>query len=234
MVQGIIFCHLEKCAGVYIGRILQLAEKQNGRKYMWVGHTLTDDMTKNIKNIAITKNMIIMGNIRNPYTFYVSLWAFSCIHKKGHYNLIRNKYPQYLYLYSDPYNVQNFRKWLKLMLTGAFKDEDFAKYMTNHNIGLITSRFFELYNQSDFSLLENIEANPIVNHFLRLEHLKHDLAKVDLPYETQVRNKSKHHHYSAYYGKEEMDLVYELDNYIFKKFGYEKEIRNHLNVPILF
>jgi hypothetical protein len=231
MVQEIIFCHLEKCAGVYIGKILEQTEKKTGRKYMWLGHELSVDTQNNIKNISRNKNMIIVGNIRNPYTFYVSLWAFSCTYKKAHYSLIASKYPQYLYLYKDPYNIQNFRKWLKLMLTGEFKNEDFAKYMIEHNVGLLTSRFFELYNQNDFSLLHNTEINPMVEHFIRLEHLKQDLAKINLPYESQVRNKSKHYHYSQYYGNEEMELVYKLDNYIFKKFGYEKEIKNEDGLP---
>jgi hypothetical protein len=71
----------------------------------------------------------------------------------------------------------------------------------------------------------------MVEHFIRLEHLKQDLAKINLPYESQVRNKSKHYHYSQYYGNEEMELVYKLDNYIFKKFGYEKEIKNEDGLP---
>lgn len=219
MHQDIIFCHLEKCAGTFIGRMLKLLQKRTGRKYMWVGHDINDSTRK------IMGNMMVLGNIRNPYSYYVSLWAFSGIHKKGHYDIIASKFPEHLYLYSDPYNIPNFRKWLKLMVTGLLQ-EDFAKHMVKYNIGLLTSRFFELYNDCDFSLLNNVDVNPMVHYFIRLENLKEDLNKINLPYVHHISNRSQHHHYSLYYGEEERDLVYKLDNYIFKKFGYQKECKN--------
>jgi hypothetical protein len=248
--QGIIFCHLEKCAGTFIGRMLELSKKRTVRHYMWVGHTVH---CPTIKQLGLNQDMIIVGNIRNPYSFYVSLWAFSGIHKKGHYELIASKYPQHLHLYSDPLNIPNFREWLKLMLTGLL-DEEFATNMKKYNIGLLTSRFFELYNNNDFSYLDvccsptthefesiskhvlggaqihefelsskHVDKDYMVNHFVRVEHLKDDLRKIDVPYVDKASNQSKHHKYSLYYGPEEAELVYRLDNYIFKKFGYYQE-----------
>lgn len=274
--KDIVFCHLEKCAGTYIAKMLELWKKKTGKNYYWLGHNVDGRAIKQMQNV------LICGNIRNPYSYYVSLWAFSGIHKKGHYQLFASKYPQYLYLYKDSNNIQHFRKWLKLMLSpasasisidtisnssvncstnsptnsscnssspttllpldktfsrqnqpqksilqidgNAFEKEDFAKHMVKHKIGLHTSRFFELYNQSDFNLLNDIAANPMVQQFIRVENLKEDLAKIGVPYENKVRNRSKHRPIAAYYGKEEIELVYKLDNYIFKKFGYSKEL----------
>lgn len=214
--KPIMFCHLEKCAGTFIGQTLKTREEKEKKHFMWVGHDIDDSIR------TIMPNMFVVGNIRNPFSFYVSLWAFSGIHKKGHYDLFKTKYPQYLYLYSDSYNIANFRKWLRLMLLTEkdFLNEGFARYMKQHNVGLLTSRFFELYNNADFTYLSNVTANPLVNHFIRVEHLKEDLKKIDLPYTNRITNKSKHHHFSAYYGEEEKALVYKLDNYIFKKFNY--------------
>lgn len=254
--KDIVFCHLEKCAGTYIAKMLELWKKKTGKNYHWLGHNVDGCAIKQMQNV------LICGNIRNPYSYYVSLWAFSGIHKKGHYQLFASKYPQYLYLYKDSNNIQHFRKWLRLMLSPAisidigsdnssvnnsanssnnstdnsvratrtdgnsFEKEDFAKHMVKHKIGLHTSRFFELYNLSDFNLLNDIAANPMVQQFIRVENLKDDLAKIGVPYENKVRNRSKHRPIAAYYGKEEIELVYKLDNYIFKKFGYSKDLPN--------
>ena len=99
-----------------------------------------------IDNELLNSNRFFLGSIRNPFDWYVSLWAFGCLYKKKdplYSNLtsrrinpfrlssinknylkkakfISNQFTKNISinkkLYSDPLNVDNFREWIKIIL----------------------------------------------------------------------------------------------------------------------
>lgn len=113
-----------------------------------------------------------VGNIRNPWDWYVSLWAFGCQNKGGLYSrLVKNKsyitkrgikhllkrslgleYSQinpeiWRELYSDPNNHENFNSWLSLILSSD-KHSIGVGYKRNKMSkfsGLLTYRYLKLY-----------------------------------------------------------------------------------------
>ena len=106
-----------------------------------------------INSELLNSNRFFLGSIRNPFDWYVSLWAFGCLHKKKdplYSNLtsrrinpfrlssINKNYLQKTKfisnqlikniginkkLYSDPLNVDNFREWIKMILKKKNKNQ---------------------------------------------------------------------------------------------------------------
>lgn len=70
-------------------------------------------MPKSLKG----KGTIIIGNIRNPYAYYVSLWAMGCREESYLYKYIKQHYSDKIYLYEDVNNIENFQTWLREILT---------------------------------------------------------------------------------------------------------------------
>ena len=106
-----------------------------------------------IDSELLNSNRFFLGSIRNPFDWYVSLWAFGCLHKKKdplYSNLtsrrinpfrlssINKNYLKKIRfisnqliknvginkkLYSDPLNVDNFREWIKMILKKKNKNQ---------------------------------------------------------------------------------------------------------------
>lgn len=106
-----------------------------------------------IDSNLLNSNRFFLGSIRNPFDWYVSLWAFGCLRKKKdplYSNLtsrrinpfrlssINKNYLKKIKfisnqliknidmnkkLYSDPLNVDNFREWIKIVLKKKDKNQ---------------------------------------------------------------------------------------------------------------
>ena len=106
-----------------------------------------------IDSELLNSNQFFLGSIRNPFDWYVSLWAFGCLYKKKdplYSNLtsrrinpfrlssINKNYLKKIKfisnqlikniginkkLYSDPLNVDNFREWIKMILKKKNKNQ---------------------------------------------------------------------------------------------------------------
>ena len=214
-----VFIHLQKCAGEHISAFMK---KKLGGERIGATHSTI---------LPSEKNKIIVGNIRNPLTYYVSAWAYSCPELKGGLGktFVRH-YPDKKHLFDDGHSVENFQTWLKLMLT----DANFGKgnsidtaAMRRYDIGILTYRFFLLYNALDFSLLKEPDKNVLVDHFIRVESLEEDFDRIfgtNINEERHYKSgKSKHLPCNEYYNESLMDLVYRKDRYIFDKFNYRTE-----------
>lgn len=206
----IYFIHLHKCGGSFLNSIFR---KLND-KYVILGH-----YTLSLQDKGDDK---VIGIIRNPFEWYVSLWSSGCALGNGLY--FKTEYPDKLYLYNDSKNIDNFREWLKFILTeydGSFDPlEDREKY----NIGILTQRFFSLYNDNNYTLLEKIDENPIVDHFIRNESIIENVnnylnLNLDIN-DYEKKNVSKHLSYDKYYDNDTIKLITEKDRYIFDKFDY--------------
>ncbi len=123
----------------------------------------------------------IVGSIRNPWKWYVSLWAFGCSGKgsiknsltsrslytilnafaSGKIYDIKNELEKPVKLwkmtYQDYKNPDCFRKWIKLMHDPKRKNdigEGYSKSTVSNFAGIMTYRYCRLYHR-DFFLKEN-------------------------------------------------------------------------------
>lgn len=114
-----------------------------------------------------------VGNIRNPWDWYVSLWAFGCKAKGGlhqrltnqnkllsprHFkHIIRRSFGQefrrlspklWSDLYSDVNNFENFKKWLFVLLDKQNHSvgESYKEHSLAPKIGFLTYRYLKLYS----------------------------------------------------------------------------------------
>ena len=215
---------------------------------------------------------IIVSSVRNPWDWYVSMWAFSCSAQGElhHYfrDLPRSEFrrlraerdfpsllwffirtltgrPDWMPLFSDPFDRSNFRKWLRLMLGregqhigargyAASPVKTVAGYMTFRFLGLTTD-----YNAwirvgrkcRTYKEIERFAENhSIAQKILRMEHLNEDLADllvlagVDVSVaaldEWRMANVSQRYDYRDYYDDPARELVRKRDRFIVDRFGY--------------
>lgn len=159
-----VYIHLQKTAGTFIsGELLRcLPDSQSiGKK-----HSGIQDLNK--KQIQL----LIIGSIRHPVDFYVSLWKYGCEGKGGLYHrlvesnsnissvfkqvksnswsflknkhILKKSYPWNEY-YSDRENVGNFQKWYNAL--HSFNSHlDLGTVPTkNSELGFYTNRYLKQY-----------------------------------------------------------------------------------------
>lgn len=132
-----------------------------------------------LKNYSVDK--FIVGSIRNPWNWYVSLWAFGCAGKgslnytltrrdlfdilngfiTGKIDKIKNELEKPVKIWKNTYrdykNPENFRKWLKLMHDPIRKkdiNEGYPEHSISNFTGIMTYRYCRLYHR-DFFLKKN-------------------------------------------------------------------------------
>ena len=131
------------------------------------------------------KDKLIVGSIRNPWDWYVSLWAYGCTgagnirnnltgrHIKSHIFQLRSSpfkalfgiqcellkpVSVWLETYSDSEDVYSFRKWLKMIYSPARKHdigEDYGLSSVSCFAGLLTYRYLRLYSRDISYLYSN-------------------------------------------------------------------------------
>jgi len=174
---------------------------------------------------------IKVGNIRNPWDWYVSLWAYGCMKKGGLYSrvtqspklsffgdglksfyrssrLIFKKPTNWLEMYSDPNNPVFFREWLKTLIGSKGVDigEGYKSAKISAHIGLLSFRYIKLYTY---------EGNSTLPKLIDFDDLyRHDSANnfIDII----IRNESIHAdllNYSTKLGVEENNLASVLNDF---------------------
>jgi len=170
VTDNIIYFELQKTASTFTRLVLAemyadnctIIGKHNSLKK--IPQDVLGDFSRKVK----------VGNIRNPWDWYVSLWSFGCkkrgglryrlinqeelnfLGKKGIRQVLKRRlklgYPKldkeiWLSLYSDPYNYKNFNRWLELILTVSKHDlgEGFKAKKMSEFSGLLTYRYLRLY-----------------------------------------------------------------------------------------
>ncbi len=147
------YIHLQKTAGTYISREFLRCFPES--KSMGKKHSGIEELDK--KQIQL----FLMGSIRHPIDFYVSLWKYGCEGKGGLFHrlvtsksnistvikhvksnswgflkskhIIKKRYPWKEY-YSDSKNVENFQKWYSAI----------HNINSNLDLGAILGEDFEL------------------------------------------------------------------------------------------
>ncbi len=210
--RKIYFIHLHKCGGSFVSYVLA---SHNIENIILRGHETINTSQK--------KSDTVIGLIRNPFEWYVSLWASGCNDGKGLY--FEDYHPNKLYLYEDYTNVNNFRAWLKFLMTEYNEPENARRTMNQYDTGLLTYRFFMLYNEGNYELLDSIANDPLVDFFIRNEDIiggLNSFLDLSLSEHHPRVNTSEHLSVSKYYDEETTKLVIQKDRYIFDKFDYDK------------
>ena len=230
-----------------------------------------------ISNDLINSKKLKVGSIRNPLDWYISLWSFGCKMKKKdplYSNLTslrlnprrlssikNNKIKKIIFLfeqfkkdlisnkdlYSDPYNTQNFRKWIKLLFNKTKKNfisEQYSISNTNKFIGYMTFHYLIKFTNHNFhyklfnGILNNNEdindyynKHSYIDHFIIFENLNksliHLFKKIELPldeeklFKTRPINKSSRFpKVSEYYDNETKEMIQHFDALIFALHKY--------------
>ena len=204
-----VFLHLQKCGGSFVRTVLV---EHFGAKKVGPNH----DGYLNIRDKD--KEKFIFGTIRNPYSWYISLY-----HKH------REDVPKSFFrttLHGDP----SFPVWLKRFMTakGRMHDIDF-NHAAKLDIGPYTYRAMRSYglNRQPRTKLD-IRFAKI--HYIKTADLNHGLSsllqeRLDKDKVESILNKEKihtstHMHYLEYYDQESKDLVYQKDKLIFDRWNF--------------
>jgi len=153
------------------------------------------------------KSKTKVGNIRNPWDWYVSLWAYGCMKKGGLYFRVTQNPNIFSFaglksivvrifrkerifsdlnrwdnVYSDSANAHNFRSWLKMILLekNISIGEDYKENIISAEIGFLTYRYIMLYTYN---------GKKMIGKFRNLSSLfKHDAENNFL--DVIIRNES--------------------------------------------
>lgn len=156
-------------------------------------------------NMSDFDSKLKVGNIRNPWDWYVSLWAFGCQKKGLLYNRLTEQIPlfskksikrklrnfkgdEYTWLsskiwsklYSDVNNIAYFNTWLKLILSNDKFEigENYKTQSLSNFAGLLTYRHLNLYtDRKELKGINNLSE-------LQAYDAKHNFMNVILRNET--------------------------------------------------
>lgn len=190
----------------------------------------------------------VLGSIRNPWEWYVSLWAFGCEGRGGVLSWLKDD-PDWQKVYACSYNINNFRQWLRMVYSAKYlrlMQNGYAEFC-QHNpfqIGLMSWRYAYLYLAGiDTDLVPRFEGcrqfveyekrHNMVDRFIRLENLYSTLYNGLLlaGYEIyqndlislcfRKSNTSRHLPYQEYYDDDSIELVRDRERLIVDKFRYD-------------
>ena len=209
-------------------------------------HGNYDDIPENFRTNL--DSMIKIGNIRNPWEWYVSLWAYGCLKKGGFRERIFNESKnneKWNYLYSNQNNPVLFREWLSEVLTGNLTEieEEYFNSPLSSTIGFFTYRYMDIYVKDFYNFKKKshdyiaIKEKELKDNFidiiLRKENLSSDILLMHnffglserevervLVKNKRKKNTSKHKHFSFYYDNDTCELVRKKDALIVDKYGY--------------
>jgi hypothetical protein len=183
ITDRIVYIELQKTGCSHTIKILSALNNKNCKI---IGkHNTYDSIPK--EDLGNFESKLKIGNIRNPWDWYVSLWAFGSQKRGGLHHKVTNQYkvklptkkriklfirkklgllyPKlddriWIELYSDPKNLENFNSWLKLILSVG-KHDIGEKYKTSKMAsfaGLLTYRYAKLFTYNGKEEVKRIES----------------------------------------------------------------------------
>jgi hypothetical protein len=223
--KKIYFIHQPKCAGSTIVNFINGCNNPN-----WITfsggdhhHRLNETDKLNFAN-----GDCYISNVRNPFTFYASLFTFESF--KQNRRLKRRGKKTFAQDWQLDYSlkVKAFKDWMiKIHLP-----ENLPEVITKYNFGVFTHsviRYWFLDDPIFFKneFYENHNENYVISDFMKVESLKTDIERIfsqesiSLPVKNKSRgfgSISKDENYMDLYDSELIDLVETRDDYIFRKF----------------
>lgn len=226
-----IFTHLTKTGGTFIRQYLA--------KYIKTGSFIKECQNSRLRKHdplckipeLILNSRYKFGVVRNPLSFYVSLWGANITSRS-----IRNRPRRKIWFKNNPEMKEDPKKFIKFLCDEEkgkinFFDFDLIKKM---DIGVLTYRYLYLYYDhkifSDKKWIKNHKKYKLVDEVIRFEDgLASEIERVfhenifnlnktqkSALYNFPKKNKSKHRPFMEYYNKETINYVKYKDRFIFK------------------
>ncbi|MCH9650214.1 MAG: sulfotransferase family 2 domain-containing protein [Deltaproteobacteria bacterium] len=150
------------------------------------------------EELSTLPEKIKFGNIRNPWDWYVSLWAFGCmgrglVHrvltKKRDPAEARHSVVEWREVYHE-LRPELFRRWLQMLLVTHRADvgHGFHRNEISRSVGFLTHRYLKLYTvrvdpglasiQNRQQLKNFDEQQNLLDFFVRTEHIAEDLLSI--------------------------------------------------------
>ena len=193
--EKLLYLELPKTGCTHVRKLLRKMPSCKGKKFG--KHNTIYRLSP--EDRAGLSSKIKFGNVRNPWDWYVSLWAFGCMGRGLVYNTLTGvrKQPQLggelFAKWQDVYradDVHCFRRWLRMLLVTNRADvrHGFDRSGFSDRIGFMSHRYLKLYVARPHSgpvgmdTLEQIEEYDrsfgLLDSFVRLEFLEEDLLSV--------------------------------------------------------
>ena len=215
-MKDILLLHNIKCGGSTLNEIVKNSNKTYTR-------------TKLYNQFLFKDYKVIISSIRNPYNYYISAIFYN---RKSRGRVSPESEP-YLRKIEKLPKEEYFKLYVKGILTGKIilKNESVGitnnnvdSMMKKHNIGLFTARTLALFFNNRGKYLKKLSLNNNITKIIKLENIEEDLKKLNLTYNNIAENTSRlgKVNINDYYDQELIDLIYEKDKFIFKKFNYDK------------
>lgn len=215
------FVHMPKCAGSSIAYFLQPYLNSN---FKCLKHY------KEINHEDLGDASTWVSCIRNPLDVYASFWAYREYGTDVRTKMFKSL-PENCKSHIDD-NLKSkkeaFRNWLNfVLLEYNFPNSIFENANVDYGMvtqWVITYWFGENKKLFESEYLNNPDKNYVITEYIRAEHIETDLKKIInineeiiMPRKNQGKEKLD---YRELYDKEMMEMVYNKDRYIYKKFKY--------------
>ena len=167
ITENLILLEYPKATSTYLRLFIKLYYNFNVQKKGIHNPITSDEIYKKIDNDAIK----VIGSVRNPYSFYVSLRAFniqnkgkdgidnriglhrSLFTKSGLKSIVRN--PMVLFrdlsdwkdTYVDSHSTENFQRWIELFIDKKTQHVHPLYAKISHRMGYATYLYFMLYTK---------------------------------------------------------------------------------------
>ncbi|MBI1390629.1 MAG: hypothetical protein GC154_19540 [bacterium] len=185
-----IYLHLQKTGGTHL-RVLF-------RKYF--PELLEEQFHPRLPNGYLPKNKIVLGSIRNPWDWYISLWAYSCESASGFRNKVYAEdddipgkpIEQWRECFADPMDSQCFKMFLRML----YDPERRHDYQENYGVssvwnivGYYTYMYLRMYWMvinplyppnliQNYNQLKYVDSsNNLIKHIIRCETLEEDFVR---------------------------------------------------------
>jgi len=221
-----VFVHLPRTGGTFVSEII--------RKFFpstcEVGHHLPLDLVPRKYS-----HLPVLGTIRNPWDFYVSLYHYLWI-RDGESVLAtwmsENRQLDFVASIRNLLNITADDARLDSLIEMLPEHVDYTKRaipnvskstmrnLRGTGLAYLSLRFNEMFGQTDgvfFCRLETL-TRDLISFFERIGTVNDELRDYILSQEK--KNVSNHAHYSTYYTRELAELVAIRDHQLIERFGY--------------
>ena len=187
------FIHLQKCGGTTIA--FMLMKYFDGNRH------------RAIHNSENVNQQPIIGCIRNPFSWYVSLWSYGLEGKGQVYEELVKYHPELVSVfYTKTNDISAFQRWLNFLLI-------------DKPIGLLTQRMRKLYYHNGKFCIDYLLYQEKLEHDFKqtMKHLGYPEDYVN-SLEMSYKNQTQHLFCAQYYTLKDKNLVLLKDKEIFQKF----------------
>jgi hypothetical protein len=238
VAERLVFLQLQKTGCTHIAKLL--SKLVPGRQ-----------MAKHSRAPAglIDGSRAVVGSVRDPWDWYVSLWAFGCGRQGALYELLAGgdsaRHAAWRRVYADSGDPALFRQWLAMISETRFLGERYGASSIRAFAGFYTYRYCRLFARDDGALFSGAIADAaaladfdrrqnVVGHFIRNEHLAEDLIQVLglcgyrldaqqlelIGAPARTNASARDRDHARYYDDRSVRLVLERERFIVDKHGY--------------